>query len=141
MKISLFTPWNIRCGIADYSFYLKSGLEKCGLEIEVVPLENDKYLRNFIRIGKKMNNADIAHIQHEYSFFENNIMPGGLISFFLGALKYFFFVKQIKIPVVITLHELFLPKKAITFRAIKFVHRVIFSISAKNIVHRNAHRE
>lgn len=145
MKISLFSSWNTQCGIADYSFHLKRSLEKHGLEVEVIPAEKNKSFRNFIRIAKKMNNANIAHIQHEYAFFQNNItrliIHGNLISFFIGALKYYFFVKQIRIPVIVTLHGIFLPKKAITYQLIKFAHRLMLSCGTKNIVHRYAHLE
>jgi glycosyltransferase involved in cell wall biosynthesis len=66
-------------------------------------VRDDKKASLFIADGKIMNNADLAHIQHEYSFFSNSRIP--FIYPLMSLLHFFIFSKQIKIPKIITLHE------------------------------------
>lgn len=137
MKISFFTSWGTRCGIADYSCFFKNAVERMGLTVNIVPLSESKKLAHFIKLGKSMNNADIAHIQHEYSFFGRKV--------FQQSALFFFFLRQIKIPTVITLHELALPTKGRFYQLKKFllffIQRVLFSKAALIFVHTERHRK
>jgi len=138
MKISFFTSWDTKCGIADYSCYFKNALEKQGLTINIVPVSENSKTFDFIKLGKLMNTANIAHIQHEYSFFGKNN--------FLWAINFYFFLTQIKIPKVLTLHEIMLPARGKPFFRLRryiiyLAHRVIFSKIDVIIVHLNSHRE
>lgn len=95
MKVSFLTTWNTRCGIADYSKRLMLELSRyCEITTTILnPCFNPLYYR---QLGKKMNHADIAHIQFEYELF-NLINP--YINNLLALLE------QIKIPKIITLHS------------------------------------
>jgi glycosyltransferase involved in cell wall biosynthesis len=96
MKISFFTTWRTPCGIADYSKCLVEELQRyCHVDIiPVSPQVNPFYYRT---LGRKMNNADITHIQYEYGLF-------GMINPYINNLLAF--IREIKIPKVITLHSL-----------------------------------
>ena len=98
MKISFYTNWQKQCGIADYSARFKTALEKTGAAVTIVPVGLKKGVFDLVRLGKMMNDADIAHIQHEFSFFANAFM---LRSFANCSL----FLRQINIPRVLTMHE------------------------------------
>jgi glycosyltransferase involved in cell wall biosynthesis len=100
MKINLFTSWQVRCGIADYTAHLVEGLQQLSnIQITVVPFDRRTHPRaDYVRWGQAMNTGDVAHVQHEYSFFgyrlpwRNHFNP---------------FVTQIQRPLVITRHVTF----------------------------------
>ncbi len=98
MKISFYTSWQKQCGIADYSCQFKAALDKTGAAVTIVPVGRKKGVFDLIRLGKMMNDADIAHIQHEFSFFANAFMLRSFVNCSL-------FLRQIKIPKVLTMHE------------------------------------
>jgi glycosyltransferase involved in cell wall biosynthesis len=104
MIISFYTSWNKICGIADYACAIARALENRGISAAIIPVRNDKNTFHFIADGKKMNHADIAHVQQEYSFFSNSRLP--FIYPLLSLWHFFIFTKQIKIPKFITLHEI-----------------------------------
>jgi glycosyltransferase involved in cell wall biosynthesis len=137
MKISFFTCWGTKCGIADYSCFFKNALERMGMTVNVVLASENKKLAHFIKLGKLMNNADIAHIQHEYSFFGRKVFQWSAILFF--------FLRQIKIPIVITLHELALPTEGRLYRLKRFllffIQRVLFSKAVLIFVHTEKQRK
>ncbi|MFH0801965.1 MAG: glycosyltransferase [bacterium] len=91
MKIAFLTTWEIRCGIAEYSAHFCKALAKQGDDIEVVELPPAMSREEAGDIAARMNDADVAHIQHEFSFF-------GRVS--LGEL-----LQRLKIPSVMTIHE------------------------------------
>jgi glycosyltransferase involved in cell wall biosynthesis len=103
MIISFYTSWNNKCGIADYACAIVRTLEKSGTAVTIIPVRDDKKTVHFIADGKQMNHADIAHVQQEYSFFSNSRLP--FVYPLLSLWHFFIFTKQIKIPKVITLHE------------------------------------
>jgi glycosyltransferase involved in cell wall biosynthesis len=100
MRVRIFTSWQVRCGIADYTAHLVSGLEQLpDTSVAVVPYDRLVHPRaDYVRWGQAMNAGQVAHIQHEYSFFgyrvpwRNQFGP---------------FVAQIQRPLVITRHVTF----------------------------------
>ena len=100
MRVSMFTSWQVRCGIADYTAHLVNGLQQLpDTQITVVPFDREVHPRaDYVRWGQEMNDGEVAHIQHEYSFFgyrlpwRNQFGP---------------FVAQIQHPLVITRHVTF----------------------------------
>jgi len=103
MRVSFYTSWNIKCGIADYVSSIVRALENSGTTVTIIPVRDDKKTFHFVADGKKMNHADIAHVQHEYSFFSNNRLP--FVYPLMSLWHFFIFETQIKIPKIITLHE------------------------------------
>ncbi len=71
MRVSMFTSWQVRCGIADYSAHLVEALNSLGdVSVSVTPFDHQPHPRSdYAAWGRRMNDGDIAHIQHEYSFF------------------------------------------------------------------------
>jgi glycosyltransferase involved in cell wall biosynthesis len=100
MRIQMFTSWQVRCGIAAYSAHLVDGLRQLpDTQVTVVPFDRQAHPRaDYVRWGQEMNAGEVAHIQHEYSFFgyrlpwRNQFSP---------------FVAQIRRPLVITRHVTF----------------------------------
>jgi len=137
MKVSLFTSWNIKCGIADYSRRYCSALEAAGASVEVVSRNNASNSADFARLGEMMNSGDIAHIQHEYGFFGS-----GFLSWIRN---YYRFTRHIRIPSVITLHEIMQPTAGgalflLKNHLIAIVHRTLLSTASLVLVHTREHR-
>jgi glycosyltransferase involved in cell wall biosynthesis len=103
IEITFYTSWDKKCGIADYSCALVQALENITIGVTIIPVRDDKKYAFFIADGKRMNDAGLAHIQHEYSFFSDSRIP--FVYPFLSLWHFFIFSKQIKIPKIITLHE------------------------------------
>jgi glycosyltransferase involved in cell wall biosynthesis len=100
MNISMFTPWQVRCGIADYTAHLIGALDQLDdTRVSVVPFDRQAHPReDYVRWGQQMNAGDVAHIQHEFSFF----------SYLLPWRNHFgAFAAQIHKPLVITQHVTF----------------------------------
>lgn len=91
MKISFLTTWETKCGIADYSKYFVDALLELGLDIKIVKPDPSYTPREIENIIPQMNNADIAHIQFEPSFFKNY--------------DFKYLLKAIAVPIIITMHE------------------------------------
>jgi glycosyltransferase involved in cell wall biosynthesis len=100
MRVSMFTSWQVRCGIADYTAQLVNGLQQLpDTQIAVVPYDRQVHPRaDYVRWGQEMNHGEVAHIQHEYSFFGYRLPWRNQF----GA-----FVSQIRKPLVITRHVTF----------------------------------
>ncbi len=98
MNVSMLVSVGDRCGIADYSRALRDGM--AGLvDVTVVPVWDqvepwDSYLT---RSARQLNDADLVHIQHEYSFW-GSVLP--------GQNKFFKQVRTIHRPIVMTAHTL-----------------------------------
>lgn len=78
MKVLHFTTWQERCGIAGYAEHLVDALTGLGVVSAVHPVdaaarkhwsarEIDADLARFVA---RARDADVVHIQHEYSFFD-----------------------------------------------------------------------
>jgi glycosyltransferase involved in cell wall biosynthesis len=100
MIVRIFTSWQVRCGIADYTSHLVAALQQLpDTQITVVPFDRQTHPRaDYVRWGRAMNDGEVAHVQHEDSFFgyrlpwRNQFGP---------------FVAQIQRPLVITRHVTF----------------------------------
>ncbi len=133
MKVSMFTTWDTKCGIADYSCQFKAALEKTGTAVTIVPVGRKKGAFDLIRLGKMMNDADIAHIQHEFSFFANAFILRSFVNCSL-------FLRQIKIPTVITMHEVVPIGERLGKFPFLHLYRMIFSSVDVITVHTEKHR-
>jgi len=100
MNVTMFTSWQVRCGIASYASHLVDALNRRGdIAVQVVPFDRERHPRSDYRAwGKAMNVGAVAHIQHEYSFFG-----------YLTPWQNHFdeFVAQVQRPLVITRHVTF----------------------------------
>lgn len=100
LHVCMFSSWQVRCGIADYASHLIDALREIGgVQVSVVPFDRQTHPRtDYTRWGEMMNAGDVAHIQHEYAFFQyllpwRNHFPA--------------FVSRIRKPIVITKHVSF----------------------------------
>lgn len=100
MKVTMFTSWQVRCGIASYAAHLVDALNSSKeVAVEIVPFDRARHPRTDYRNwGAAMNAGDVAHIQHEYSFF-------GYLTPWQNHFNTF--VTQIQRPLVITRHVTF----------------------------------
>ncbi len=133
MKVSLYTSWDSKCGIADHSCQFKAALEKLGTSVEVVPVGRRKGTLDSIRLGKNMNAADIAHVQHEYSFFANAFMVRSFVNCAL-------FLRQISVPKVLTMHEVVPLGSQLSRIPFLRLYRTIFASADIITVHTEKHR-
>jgi glycosyltransferase involved in cell wall biosynthesis len=100
MKVTMFTSWQVRCGIATYAADLTAALNSLPeTQVQVVPYDRQVHpRRDYAAWGEAMNGGDVAHIQHEYSFF-GYLLP--------WRNHYGSFVSRIRKPLVITRHVTF----------------------------------
>ncbi len=100
LAATMFTSWQVRCGIATYAADLVAALR--GLPqttVDVVAYDRKPHPRgDYGAWGEAMNAGDVAHIQHEYSFF-GYLLP--------WQNHYGAFVERIRKPLVITRHVTF----------------------------------
>jgi glycosyltransferase involved in cell wall biosynthesis len=132
MKISFFSSWMIRCGIADYSAFFVDALKGQGVEVLVIAAPAQMNPLRYYFLGRSMNAVQIAHIQYEPSFFGSRLL--------ISIVNYYIFISQIKIPRVITIHEIFTFGKGNLFLRIAerinyFLLKQIFSHCDAIIVH------
>jgi len=102
MKVAFFAPTRRECGIADYSRYLLEPL-RARVEVEVFAAERVTAATGYHALGRSMSDAHVAHIQYEHGFFLANDAPGE---------NFEAFVREIRIPKVVTLHCLPLEHRA-----------------------------
>jgi len=95
MKVTFATTWESRCGIAAYSRSLIAELEK-RVEIEVVSLDPGAF-QSPARLAARLNQGDLAHIQHQYPFFGGMALHRNWLT---GVLR------RLAVPLVVTVHEL-----------------------------------
>ncbi len=100
LTVRMFTSWQVRCGIASYAADLVAALRGLpATQVEVVAYDRQRHPRgDYAAWGEAMNDGDVAHIQHEYSFF------GYLVPW---QNQYEAFVTRIRRPLVITRHVTF----------------------------------
>ena len=96
----MFSSWQVRCGIASYAADLIGGLRSLpATEVDVVAYDRQRHPRgDYVAWGEAMNGGDVAHVQHEYSFF------GYLVPW---QNQYDPFITRIRRPLVITRHVTF----------------------------------
>ncbi|SFM88213.1 Glycosyltransferase involved in cell wall bisynthesis [Pleomorphomonas diazotrophica] len=110
MRVVLLTPWDQKCGNAEYSKHLVTGFSD---EVEIFPIDlpnlmgtrrsfGDKYKlhKDFRRILQKINeiDPDIVHIQHEFVFFGSGTSR--------SCVNFDWFTKRLRHPFVVTMHTL-----------------------------------
>jgi glycosyltransferase involved in cell wall biosynthesis len=95
LGVAMFTGPE-RCGIAHYTDALVRAMP-IGIEVEVVRGNFDHQTREqYARLGARLNDADVIHVQHEYAYW-GGMGPGA---------GYFAFLAAVQRPVVMTVHEL-----------------------------------
>ena len=95
MKITFATTWNDECGIAVYSRSLVAELRKQA-EVEIVSLDEPDRGGSPSLLASKLNQGDVAHIQHQYPFF------GGMRCYRNTFRRT---IVKLNVPLVVTLHE------------------------------------
>jgi glycosyltransferase involved in cell wall biosynthesis len=97
MRVSMFTSWHVRCGIADYAACLVEALRRVeGIEVSVVPFDRQRHPpTDYVRWGHVLNESDVAHIQHEYTFF-GYLLP--------WRNRFHDLIRPVHCPLVITRH-------------------------------------
>ncbi len=151
MNIAICTGWGAKKdGIADYSRYFADGLRKTGCAVKIVPL--DCYIGDKSYYGKaaaEANKADICHVQFNYVYFNGELPYKN---------RFLYFARYIRIPIVITMHEVRIGMQPLTsgFRSpasraaynilLPFLdswsaafHKKMFRSAARIIVHTEEH--
>lgn len=119
MKVAFCSAFNRnKDGIADYSGYLAAELKK-RVEIQEVKLdyyipENSYYLQK----AREANFADIIHIQFNYIYFNGDLPYRN---------KFCLFLKHLKKPVVVTVHEIKIGYEPITSGITSGFRRLVFN--------------
>jgi glycosyltransferase involved in cell wall biosynthesis len=100
LAVRMFSSWQVRCGIASYAADLVGALRGLpATQLEVVAYDRQRHpRRDYVAWGEAMNGGNVAHIQHEYSFF------GYLVPW---QNQYGAFITRIRRPLVITRHVTF----------------------------------
>ena len=99
MKIAMWTSWGERCGIASYTGSLVVALQELGVEVDVVPMPyTDRDPTRFSETVRRLNAADLVHVQHEYTFF------GGVAPRSSSLPDYY---ARLDVPRVVTAHTVF----------------------------------
>lgn len=119
MIVSFCTGWEIeRDGISDYSRYLVDELKRF---VDVNILRLNHYVPEkeyYIHAAKEANQSDIAHIQFNYVYFN-------------GELPYrnrlLTFMKHLKVPAVMTVHEVRVGSEPIPPGVTSSIKRMIFN--------------
>ena len=96
----MFSSWQVRCGIADYTSNLVEALQTLGnTKVTIIPFDRQTHpALDYARWGQAMNEGDVAHLQHEYTFF----------GYLLPWRNHFnIFASQIRHPFIITKHVSF----------------------------------
>jgi glycosyltransferase involved in cell wall biosynthesis len=76
-RVGILSTWNTVCGIADFTANFINGLQACGREADVVPIDRAAHryfsrkelAAEFDALGERLASYDIVHIQHEFGFF------------------------------------------------------------------------
>lgn len=137
MKLSLFSSWNVSCGIADYSAHLKNAIEQTGAEVCIIPALPSNHPFDHVKKGLAMNKGEMALIQHEYALFTVSPPHSFFRTSLINALCFLF---VIRIPVVITMHEL-MPEQSLKHYRFRILHRLLFSLVHKIIVHTDQQKD
>ncbi len=140
VRLSLFTRWNVECGISVYSNRLMDGLREFP-EIENIHLvEAPRFAgrlgtkeallnypaeeKRFAKLGRSMaeERANLAHIQHQYFFF------GGVAPHKNHARA---FLRSVQVPMIMTIHEIAEPPKG----AKSLICLALAKVNRLNFVH------
>lgn len=134
MEVAFATPWDSKCAIAKYSYSLIEELKQ-RVEIELVSLDPGSVLSSR-RLAARLSVGDIAHIQHDYSFFGGTAVHRNWFRRLAG---------RIAVPLVVTIHEMDLGDwDALPLRLYKrWFNQFLFTTEQidRIIVHSSAYRE
>ena len=96
LRVAMYTPARERCGIADYSAALVPALRD-HVRLETVVLQPNRLNPWALAMdARRLSAADVAHVQHTYSFFGVDPLTYTLAWRFLRA--------AIRVPLVLTAH-------------------------------------
>jgi glycosyltransferase involved in cell wall biosynthesis len=100
MHVSMFSSWEVPCGIASYTSQLVAALRELDdTQVSVVPYDRRPHpRRDYVAWGRQMNTGQVAHVQHEYAFFGYR---------FPWTNHFGAFISQVNRPLVITRHVSF----------------------------------
>lgn len=109
MRVAHVSTWDTECGIARYTQYLKQGLERVGVDGDVVAIDRDRTrylarreLRHYYSgLAEQLHDSDLIHIQHEFGFFGDDRNYRSMVFEFRRFLKASL---QLGKPVFITFH-------------------------------------
>ena len=121
MKIAMLTPWDQKCGNAEY---IKQLVPHFPSDVTIMPVE----MPNLTGIGQSISDiiflkrhmrrivdqtnalaADVIHIQHEFIFFADNLS--------IANMMFLWLISRLKKPVVVSLHTL--PREFLTRKKFK----------------------
>lgn len=99
MKVAMWSSTGDRCGIATYTRALAGELQARGVEVLPVPVPYTERSPELVqRTAAALNQADVIHLQHEYSFFGGVAPRSSSLPLFYRALQR---------PLVVTAHSVF----------------------------------
>jgi len=98
MQVKFISTWQIPCGITEYAQALKKELDALA-DVQMVTVPVPRNRKGLLALLDEINKGDIAHIQYTQDFYGSWRYPGVLRNFI-------FFLKHIRIPVVITVHDM-----------------------------------
>lgn len=98
MHVAFIGPWQVKCGVTDYMQALKRQLDAFA-DMQIVKFSATMSRKGVLELCDQINNADIAHIQYCPDYYGYWRCPKMLFNFM-------FFIKHIRIPIVITAHDL-----------------------------------
>lgn len=126
MRVVLLTPWDQKCGNAEYSKHLVTGFPD---DAEIIPIDLpnlmglERSIRSKVELHRAFNeiiariesiNPDVIHIQHEFVFFGSGISR--------ACTNFDWFTKRLKHPFVLTMHTL--PPKLLAPDRRKLLRRI-----------------
>lgn len=98
MQVIFISPWKIECGVTEYAQALKKELDALA-DVQMIRVPTTRDRKVLLALAGQINKGDIAHIHFSQDFYGSWRYPLILHSFM-------FFLKHIRIPVVITVHDL-----------------------------------
>lgn len=108
-------------GIADYARYAADGLAKQGVSVDQIPLKHHCSDPEYYRaIARRANGADICHLQFNYVYFNGELPYRN---------RFHDFAAHLKIPFVMTIHEIRIGYGPLTSRHAGRVKRIMFNHS------------
>ncbi|MFA6216191.1 MAG: glycosyltransferase [Candidatus Omnitrophota bacterium] len=98
MRVAFCTGWDTpRDGIADYSQHLVTSLKRCGVSIKIAKLgfyiDDKSYYQ---ALAKSIEGVDVCHVQFNYVYFNGELPYRN---------RFLYFLENVKVPVIMTAHE------------------------------------
>jgi glycosyltransferase involved in cell wall biosynthesis len=120
MKIAFCTGWDKdKDGIADYSKHLCRAMCDTGVDLDILKL--DFYIADkayYRALAARANKADICHVQFNYVYFNGELPYRN---------RFFEFSKHLKVPLVLTCHEVRIGFKRSFGGFTRELNRIIFN--------------